>query len=52
MNKSLMMIMAALLLLSGCAMDDPKSKQEQAEIDKYKNQPLQRDGDKLNPRRD
>jgi PBP1b-binding outer membrane lipoprotein LpoB len=52
MAKSFTMILSVLLLLSGCAMDDPKSKQEQAEIDKYKNQPLQRDGDKLNPRRD
>jgi len=52
MKKSLITILSVLLLLSGCALDDPDSKREQAEIDKYKNQPLQRDGDKLNPRRD
>ena len=52
MAKSFTMIFSVLLLLSGCAMDDPQSKREQAEIDKYKNQPLQRDGDKLNPQRD
>lgn len=48
MNR-IVVILSALLVLAGCAYDDSK---EEAEIKQYKDQPLQRDGDRLNPRRD
>ncbi len=47
--KRMIALMWALLVLGGCAYDDSK---EEAEIRQYKDQPLQRDGDRLNPRRD
>jgi len=49
MKKFWLVLTAALVVLAGCAYDDSK---EEAEIQKYKDQPLQRDGDRLNPRRD
>lgn len=48
MNR-LLVILSALLFLSACGVNDAK---EEAEIKQYKDQPLQRDGDRLNPRRD
>ncbi|MFO1418275.1 MAG: hypothetical protein U1E83_06350 [Methylotetracoccus sp.] len=44
-----LMLVPLLSLLLGCGVNDAK---EEAEIQQYKNQPLQRDGDRLNPRRD
>lgn len=48
MKLSILMV-SMMLALSGCAGDDVK---EEAEIKQYENQPLQRDGDRLTPRRD
>lgn len=48
MNR-IWLVVTALLLLAGCGVNDAK---EEAEIKQYKDQPLQRDGDRLNPRRD
>lgn len=47
--KSMLMLVAMMLALTACAGDDVK---EEAEIKQYENQPLQRDGDRLTPRRD
>ena len=47
--KRIIVLLSALLVLGGCAGGDAK---EEAEIKQYKDQPLQRDGDRLNPRRD
>ncbi len=49
MKKLWLVMSTAVFLLAGCAYDDSK---EEAEIKQYKDQPLQRDGDRLNPRRD
>jgi hypothetical protein len=47
--KLSILILSMMLVLIGCAGDDVK---EEAEIKQYENQPLQRDGDRLTPRRD
>ena len=49
MKKLWLVLSATAFLLAACAYDDSK---EEAEIKQYKDQPLQRDGDRLNPRRD
>lgn len=49
MSRIFLVFSALIFLVVGCAGDDAK---EEAEVKKYKDQPIQRDGDRLNPRRD
>ncbi len=49
MNRTLVLLSVMLFLAVSCGVNDTK---EEAEILQYKDQPLQRDGDRLNPRRD
>jgi len=49
MSRIFLVFSALIFLVVGCGVNDAK---EEAEVKKYKDQPIQRDGDRLNPRRD